>query len=158
MAAKPPGKVRPNRPWAPDARALDIVGDNPLGPEPRLTRPRERRCGPARPAREGGREAERRGHRGREQQQRGAREEDRDLALLGLGAELRAEPLVDVAELVGVLGLEGLATRQRRDPPQRLGIGRDAYRAAVVEDDPSGVPSATVKIGTRRRRAAVATS
>ena len=61
----------------------------------------------------------------------GAGEACRDLALLGLGADLAPELLVDAIELVGVLGRERLTVRDARDLAQRLGIGRD--RDVAVE-------------------------
>src|SRR3954467_112336 len=67
-------------------------------------------------------------HPGADQQQHeGAAGEARgQLALALLGAELRAELLVDALELRGVVGREGLAAGRPRDLRGAVGVGRDA--------------------------------
>src|SRR6266513_5297068 len=70
------------------------------------------------------------GHGGAEEEQAegAAGEARRDLALLVLGAQERAQALVDVRELVGVGGGVRLAARGLRHLGERLRVGRDAAR------------------------------
>src|SRR5829696_1641652 len=62
---------------------------------------------------------------GDQQRDRAAREHGRDLALLALGGEPRAEVGVDLLDLVGLGRGVGLAARNPRDLLQRLRVRRD---------------------------------
>src|SRR3954471_5242280 len=63
---------------------------------------------------------------GGEQRERAGGEGGGDLAADVLAPDLRAELLVDGAELVGVAGREGAAAGDLGDLAQRGGVGRDA--------------------------------
>src|SRR3954468_9733287 len=74
--------------------------------------------------------------RGAEQQRADPGEARRELPVLLLGAEARAQPLVDVGELAGLVDRVGLRAGHARDLAQRLGIRRhgDAAQAARARD------------------------
>ena len=72
--------------------------------------------------------AHRRRRRPQQQHQPGDREHRGDLPLAADGAQLAAEPLVDRAELVGALGVEGAPAGDLGDLLHQLRIGRDRDR------------------------------
>src|SRR3954464_9101631 len=67
-----------------------------------------------------------------DQDEGAAGEARRDLTLLVLGAQERAQALVDVGELVGVGGGVRLAARRLGDLGERPRVGRDAARLVAA--------------------------